>query len=92
MLNIGTGEIPMPLKLHFLIITTLVFTSTLAWGDSAINHDIYLKAEQQLNKRYYNQFHISMDKINHHPLKPYLQARWLQRQFYRKPITEIDRS
>ena len=80
----------MQLRRHLLIFTTLVFTSTLAWGDSAINHDIYLKAEQQLNKRHYNQFHITMDKINNHPLKPYLQARWLQRQFYRKPITEID--
>ncbi len=55
-----------------------------------MNHDIYLKAESHLNKRQDSSFHKTMESLGNHPLKPYLEARWIRRQFNRTPIAEID--
>ncbi|NVK38261.1 MAG: transglycosylase SLT domain-containing protein [Gammaproteobacteria bacterium] len=52
--------------------------------------DDFLKAEKFLQKRQYGQFKLAFEKLHNHPLAPYLETRWLQTQFHKKPITEID--
>lgn len=52
--------------------------------------DDFLKAEKLLHKRHYGQFQTAFEKLKNHPLAPYLESRWLQTQFYKKPIAEID--
>lgn len=54
------------------------------------DHDAFLKAEKLLNKRDYAQFQRAFKELENHPLAPYLEARWIQTQFHRKPIAEID--
>lgn len=78
----------MPTYQHIIIL--LLLTPSFAFGVNTPIHDKYLKAENHLNSRQYTKFHSTMEELHHHPLKPYLEARWIRRQFYRKPISEID--
>ena len=73
----------------FISIISLCF-SMASHAISSINHDQYLKAESQLNKRQYHKFHKTMASLINHPLAPYLEARWIRKQFYRTPLVEID--
>lgn len=80
----------MRIQQYIVIVLSLLCFSTASIAASSMNHDVYLKAEHQLNKRQYHKFHKTMEKLGNHPLKPYLEARWIRRQFYRTPIADID--
>lgn len=67
----------------------LVVLSTSASAMTA-NQDDYLKAERLLKTRQYTLFHKALAQLEQHPLAPYLESRWIRRQFYRKPIEQID--
>jgi soluble lytic murein transglycosylase len=80
----------MVIKQYLIIIIITSFCSMPSWASNTTNHHIYTKAEKQLKKRQYQRFNETLAKLDHHPLKPYLTAKWLRSQFYRTPIIEID--
>jgi soluble lytic murein transglycosylase len=90
MLLQGTGEIPMRFQQYIYTIIALMSFSAASIASNSMNHDAYLKAESHLNKSQYPDFHKTMASLGNHPLKPYLEARWIRRQFYRTPIADID--
>lgn len=54
------------------------------------DNDLYLKAHSYLTKRQYTKYHKAIEKLQKHPLLPYLESRWIRRQFYKTPIQELD--
>ena len=66
---------------------------TISFGVHASNtpdNDLYLKAHSYLSKRQYTKYHKAIEKLQKHPLLPYLESRWIRRQFYKTPIQELD--
>lgn len=55
------------------------------------DHQLYLKAEGYLKKGQYTRFYSALEKLQKHPLLPYLQSKWLRKQFHKTPIQELDR-
>ncbi len=74
------------LKLVICLLVT-VSTSSLAMS---VDQDAFLEAERLLSKRQYVKFQHAFKQIEHHPLAPYLEARWIRSQFHKKPIAEVD--
>lgn len=56
----------------------------------ALEHDLFLKAEAELRKGYITRYERTLTKLGDHPLVPYLEAKRIQRKFYRTPIADID--
>lgn len=70
---------------------SFTYAMTPAYSSHGYDHELYLKAERYLKKRQYTRFYKTLDKLQDHPLLPYLQSRWIQKQFYKTPIAEIDK-
>lgn len=71
----------------------LMGLTALSFGAFATNtpdNDLYLKAHSYLSKRQYTKYHQTLEKLDKHPLRPYLESRWIRRQFYKTPIQELD--
>lgn len=58
---------------------------------SSQDNDLYLKAHSYLSKRQYSKYHKTVEKLQNHPLLPYLESRWIRRHFYKTPIEQLDR-
>ncbi|GAA6133268.1 lytic transglycosylase Slt [Oceaniserpentilla sp. 4NH20-0058] len=67
----------------------LLLTPSLCTAFS-ISNDAFLNTEKLLKKRQYSLFDQTFPSIQQHPLAPYLEAKRLQTQFYKKPIQQID--
>ena len=72
-----------------IVMCLMVLLSTNAIAITS-DQDAYLKAERLLYKRHYTQFQREFKKLEDHPLAPYLEARWIRTQFYKKPIAQVD--
>lgn len=72
----------------FILLLGVICTSP-SFAIPQDHHELFLKAENQLNKRQYQNFHLTMADLEH-PLKPYLTARWIRKHFYKTPTQEID--
>lgn len=56
----------------------------------ATDHDLFLQAESELRKGYITRYKRTLAKLGDHPLVPYLEAKRIQRRFYKTPIADID--
>lgn len=72
-------------KIAFLLLIAPTFIMALP-----ANHDDFLRAESFLKKRQYTKFDHFFPNIKDHPLAPYLEAKRIKTQFYKKPIPQID--
>ncbi len=55
-----------------------------------LGHYQYLKAEKQLKKGHIKSYNRTVQKLDQHPLLPYLQAKELRKKFYKTPIKQLD--
>jgi len=72
-----------PLILLLLLFPSIGYSIT-------VSHDAFLAAEKMLNKKQYTKFDQTFPNIQNHPLAPYLEAKRLRTQFYKKPTVKID--
>ena len=66
----------------------ILIASTLSFANS--DNEAFLKTERLLSKHHYSDLQSKLKSLESHPLHPYLQAKWLSKQFHRTPIAEID--
>lgn len=66
----------------------LLFTAALSFANG--DNEAFLKTERLISKHHYSGLQSKLEALESHPLHPYLQAKWIGKQFHRTPIAEID--